>query len=236
MQIKHLIVFSSLVLAGACTLDKQAAPALTGPSELGLSLAITASPDQLPEDGQSTSMITVIARDANSQPVSGLTLHGQLLVGGAPTDVKGTLSSQTISTDSTGKATVMFTAPIQAATDTGTTVLAVEFTPVGANYANDAPHAVDIGLSLPGTISLPGPTARFTFASGPNGTHFDGSSSVAVGGRSIVSWEWDFGDGSAHGTGSTVDHAYSSTGPFVVTLKVTDSAGQVGFATQTIKF
>lgn len=236
MQIKHLIVFSSLALLGACTLDKQAAPALTGPSELGLSLAITASPDQLPEDGQSTSVITVIARDANSQPVSGLTLHGQLLVGGAPTDVKGTLSSQTISTDSNGKATVMFTAPIQAATDTGTTVLSVQFTPVGGDFANDAPHAVNIGLSLPGTISLPGPTARFTFSSGPNGTHFDGSSSVAVGGRSISSWEWDFGDGSPHGFGITVDHAYATTGPFVVTLKVTDSAGQVGLATQTIKF
>jgi PKD repeat protein len=236
VQMKRLMVFLGLAAISACSLDKQAAPALTGPSELGLTVVVSASPDQLPEDGLSTSTITVMAKDANSAPVSGLSLEGQLLVAGAPTDVKGTLSSPLISTDSAGKATVTFTAPIQAATDTGTTNLTVRFTPVGTNFANDAGHDVTIALSLPSTIALPGPTAKFTFSSGSNGTHFDGSSSIAVGGRSISTWEWDFGDGSPHGFGVTVDHAYTSSGPFVVTLKVTDSAGQVGLATQTIKF
>jgi len=52
---------------------------------------------------------------------------------------------------------------------------------------------------------------------------FDASASMPIGGE-IVSYEWDFGDGS-HATGKVVTHKYGSAGNFTVTLNVTDSEG-----------
>jgi hypothetical protein len=52
---------------------------------------------------------------------------------------------------------------------------------------------------------------------------FDGSKSYAPEGRSIVSYEWDFGDGSID-TGAGTTHVFSS-GKYTVKLTVTDNAG-----------
>ncbi|MGM0591911.1 MAG: PKD domain-containing protein [Halobacteriota archaeon] len=51
---------------------------------------------------------------------------------------------------------------------------------------------------------------------------FDGTNSTADG--TIVSYEWDFGDGT-DATGATVNHAFSTVGTYTVTLTVTDDAG-----------
>ena len=40
---------------------------MTGPSELGLSLAVTATPDLVAANGSSQSIIEVVARDANGK-------------------------------------------------------------------------------------------------------------------------------------------------------------------------
>ncbi|HOZ49756.1 MAG TPA: PKD domain-containing protein, partial [Candidatus Hydrogenedentes bacterium] len=45
------------------------------------------------------------------------------------------------------------------------------------------------------------------------------------GSGTIVSWQWDFGDGTPMGTGSTVSHAYGSPGKYTVTLTVTTDQG-----------
>ena len=58
-----------------CGVDKQSAPPLTGPSELGLSLTLTATPDQVVRDGSSRSVVTVIARDGQNRPVAGQLLN-----------------------------------------------------------------------------------------------------------------------------------------------------------------
>ncbi len=52
----------------------------------------------------------------------------------------------------------------------------------------------------------------------------DGYESTAALDTSLVSYEWDFGDGST-GVGITVDHSYGEVGQYTVTLTVTDSAG-----------
>ena len=54
---------------------------------------------------------------------------------------------------------------------------------------------------------------------------FNGSASTAVSGN-IVSWVWDFGDGTT-GTGATVAHTYNAPGEYYATLSVTDSVGRV---------
>lgn len=50
---------------------------------------------------------------------------------------------------------------------------------------------------------------------------FDGTGSYDPDGR-IVEYEWDFGDGSPKGYGQIVNHTYSASGTYEVTLKVTD--------------
>ena len=41
----------------------------------------------------------------------------------------------------------------------------------------------------------------------------------------IVEWDWDYGDGSPHGSIRTPTHCFTGTGPFLVTLKITDASG-----------
>jgi PKD repeat protein len=61
---------------------------------------------------------------------------------------------------------------------------------------------------------------------------FDGSDSMDPDGT-IVSYDWDFGDGSA-GNGPTPSHTYFAEGTFVVALTVTDDSGAMETATATV--
>ena len=56
--------------------------------------------------------------------------------------------------------------------------------------------------------------------------NFDGSGSSDPDG-SIVSYAWDFGDGST-GAGISISHTYSAAGTYTVTLTVTDNEGAIG--------
>ncbi|MDQ6687334.1 MAG: PKD domain-containing protein, partial [Actinomycetota bacterium] len=49
----------------------------------------------------------------------------------------------------------------------------------------------------------------------------------------IVSYDWDFGDNSPHGSGATTTHTYSDAGDRTVTLTVTDNNGATGQTTRT---
>ncbi len=74
-----------------------------------------------------------------------------------------------------------------------------------------------------------GPSASFTFSPQQptvNQTvNFDGSASTAPTGRTIVTYEWNFGDGSPLAFGVRVSHAYTTAGDYNVVLTVTDSLG-----------
>lgn len=58
---------------------------------------------------------------------------------------------------------------------------------------------------------------------------FEGSGSFDNDGT-IVAYDWDFGDGSPLGTGVNPTHTYTVGGTFIVTLTVTDDAGDTGMA------
>lgn len=50
----------------------------------------------------------------------------------------------------------------------------------------------------------------------------------------IVSWDWDFGDGTPHNFNANVSHAYSATGNYTVTLTATTIFGCTDSATQNV--
>jgi len=77
------------------------------------------------------------------------------------------------------------------------------------------------------------PVAIFTESAGTVDTgeviSFNGSASYDPDG-SVVSYFWDFGDGT-NGTGAVIDHSYSDDGLYTVTLIVTDDKEAIGTAT-----
>lgn len=83
------------------------------------------------------------------------------------------------------------------------------------------------------------PTSSFTFSPNSNiatgqTIFFNAEASRAATGRRIVSYDWNFGSGRT-GTGITTTKSYDTPGTYVVTLTVTDDAGEKGTSTQTVQ-
>jgi PKD repeat protein len=226
-----IILFAAAWAGSGCNLHEVEVPPLTGPSELALSIVVTASPDVVAEDGASQSLITILARDHNAQPVANVQLR-------VLADM-GQLSAGTISTASNGRASVTFTAPLTMfpGFDAGN-VATIAVVPIGTNFDNALARTVSIRLVPPAVIQVPGaPVAAFQF--GPPNPKvgdivlFDASASFDPDGN-IVSYEWDWGDGDVHGFGRNQDHNFSAPGTYFVTLTVTDNVGIKSTATRAV--
>ncbi len=94
-----------------------------------------------------------------------------------------------------------------------------------------APTAVTI-------TALATPTAAFTVSPTDPAVGrtvvFNGSGSTVPTGRTIDSYVWDFGDGTANGTGQTTSHVYTVPGTYTIVLTVTDSTGRRNVASRTL--
>jgi PKD repeat protein len=110
------------------------------------------------------------------------------------------------------------------------TVVQILATPGGTDYSNAVSRSVSIRLVPPGIILPPNGTPVPAFSYSPSAplarsdVIFDASLSTDSDGR-IVSYAWNFGDGS-QGSGALVRHEFSNDGSHTVTLTVTDDRGQ----------
>lgn len=207
------------VCVAQCSVSDQTAPSLTGPSERALSLTVTATPDQLPRDGVSQSIVTVTVRDPQGNPVVG---QG-LTVGVSPSAAVPSESS--LRTDASGRATVAVTALPPSALGNE---IRVSLLPVGVNAVNASVRSVSIFVLGPGNTTVPTP-AFTTLPAKPtvvDTVTFDASPTTDEGGPygNACTYAWAFGDGTT-GLGQIVRHLYASAGAYTVTLTVTDLAG-----------
>jgi chitodextrinase len=244
-RLAWLPVFSALAFAG-CTHSADTPPG-TGPSELGLSLDMAASPDVLTLDGQSQSLITITARDSNGSPKRDVGVRVEITTSIGIVDV-GRLSTKNVVTGGDGRATLTYTAPALPSSGNsdpgyGVTIQAV---PSGTNYATAVARSVDIRLVPPGLI-LPVPHApvpRFTFSPNSPGegqdVFFDASTTTAAcipdpaspndaskctpEAGAIVAYQWDFGNGRT-GSGVTVRTSFDLGGQYLVKLTVVNDRG-----------
>lgn len=227
---------AALTLAAGCTLDDAAAPTPTGPSTFALSLNVTASPDVLPEDGVSQSLIRIVARDVNGQPVPNVPLRVDVMSGGRIVEF-GTLSARNVTTNGSGEATVVFTAPRSAIPgfDSGTEV-EIFATPIGADWIAANPRGVLVRLVPQSVVTIPGaPIPNFTFSpvSPTVGQLVSFNASTSIDDGTIVRYRWNYGDGEVE-EGVTVAHDYVDPGIYFVTLTVTDNEGKSTSLTKSI--
>jgi PKD repeat protein len=77
----------------------------------------------------------------------------------------------------------------------------------------DVPEEPEVDFTFSPTAPAPGQQV-----------FFNASASQAATGRTLVSYEWNFGDGTT-GTGVNESHVFSESGTYNVTLRVTDDVG-----------
>lgn len=105
---------AALLGGSGCGLDETKVPPLFGPSELGLSLQMGASPDVINADGVSQSVVSITARDENGKPAANRLIYvsgqgdGALIAGGV---LVGPLQTGfTVQTGNNGVAQVVYQA------------------------------------------------------------------------------------------------------------------------------
>ncbi len=100
---------------------------------------------------------------------------------------------------------------------------------MGATYACTVPDpSVLVNQPPNAAFSMNPPTGK-----APLQVTLDGSAAVDPDG-SIVSYSWNFGDGSPQTSGQTVSHTFTATGTLTVTLTVTDDLGLQHALSKTI--
>ena len=233
---------ATIALAG-CTVKKTEAPALSGPSEFGLSLQITASPDQLSQDGLSTTQVQIVARGPDGRPARGVSMRVEIVAGGVLADY-GRLSARNVVTGEDGIGRVVYTAPppLREPVD-NFTIVTLLVTPISGDFAGSNARSVEIRLVPPGTtVIVPpngAPVPSFIVTPTPVTTYtpvtFDASATRDENAPCGVrcTYAWNFGDGSS-GTGMVTSHEYRTAGTFNASLTVTDDRGTSSTLSQPI--
>jgi len=173
------------------------------------SLSLSASPPVLPVGGGAATL-RVTAYDETFNPLANIPV---------------TLSTNAGQLNSSGN--VLFTNASGAAEDLLTTTETAEVTAKSGGV--DASTTVHVETNE-------GPTAAFVYSPTTpkvdEKVNFNASGSTDQDGT-IVSFQWDFGDGHS-GSGQTVTHQFRDAGTFTVVLVVQDNSGNRGSTSQTV--
>ena len=238
----------ALLAAGSCVQERVEPGPFSGPSELGVSLTLSASPDRLPLDGAARSDIGIQARDHRGEAIADLALSLQIVANGEFQDF-GRLSTRQVVTRADGRASAIYTAPVQAtvagsSSDSGQTV-EIWVTPVGQDFGNAVSRSLTIRLVPPGNV-VPsfGATAGFAFTPATP-TAFDSvlfatTCPDATSGECVrdpdgivTNYSWSLGDGTL-GSGPSVGHVYNAPGTYLVTLTIRDGLGRSADVTRAV--
>jgi chitodextrinase len=242
---KHVALLAAVGMfsIAGCTMKKQEAPPLAGPSEYGTAIGISVAPDILTQDGASQSLITITARDSNGQPLRNVSLRAEIQIGGVRADF-GSLSARNLVTGTDGRATVVYTAPPAPSVSVdGGTVVDIAITPVGSDFNNTSSRTAAIRLVPPGVVVPPdGLKPSFTFTpSAPTDSQtvlFSACEdptkpACAPPNNPVVGYSWNFGDGRS-ASGKSASHSYATAGIYVVTLTISDSYGRSASTAQSV--
>lgn len=222
---RTIVAIVAVLLVGGCTLKDGEAPTLTGPSEFALSVSLSASPDQLPRDGSSQSVVTVTVRDTSSRPVANQQFNVFVAI--------GTVTETSIVTGSDGRVSFGYVAPPPGSVGTAATIQVV---PVGSDARNDATRTLVIRFTGASNLRAPVPDFQTTPDEGKievnQSVRFDASKTTDepidetknAPCLEDCTYDWDFGDGST-GQGRIVTHTFTAARTYTVTLAVTDAAG-----------
>src|SRR6476469_10390847 len=128
------------VLVSGCSIEQGLSARGRARGVTSVSVMPTASPDTLPRDGRSTSLVQLFVRDDQDTAVAGQRFTLWTTV--------GTLSATDVTTASNGIATVRFTAPPANTNASSATVI---LTPVsGDRVVTSGPRTVMFALASPG--------------------------------------------------------------------------------------
>ncbi|MCC7416045.1 MAG: PKD domain-containing protein [Acidobacteria bacterium] len=249
------IAMAAALLAGtaACTVHQaDSGPEPFGPSDFGLSLDLTITPDSLNQDGASQASVVVVAHDQTGAPKANVVVRLVTSLDGTIREY-GTLSARSVVTGSDGRASAIYTAPATSLLAPGEgIVVTIVATPSGSDAQAANSRTAQLRLVPPGVILPPAqtPTAQFTYSPAPVNfniaSQFDASTSCGgslsggacpVDASAIASYAWTFGDGTS-AAGKVVSHTYvastQATTSFNVTLTVTNDRGLSASTTQAI--
>lgn len=115
LQVRYLSLLALAALASGCSLEQGLSAKGSRPAAVSLSVTSTASPDTLPRDGRSTSLVQLFVRDDQDTAVAGQRFTVRATA--------GTVSATDVTTDSNGIATVRFTAPPASIDATSATIV-----------------------------------------------------------------------------------------------------------------
>jgi PKD repeat protein len=255
LNLRLLTAAIALVGLAGCNLKDQSAPDLTGPSTLGRSVTLTASPDRILYDGSSVVTITATVRNAAGSPEPNVGLHwdaGVVTVSNgtrALTSVPVEAFPQITTTNANGVATTTVRAPIAPdVMPTGVTFLEVAALPIGDDASQLAPGvdakprfiSVELvpqtGANAPDRLPIPEFTMSPPVANINQTVTLDASltrdEGVLCGDR--CTYTWDFGANAGTKTGRVVTVSFPTAGARTVRLTVTDDKGFSATKTATL--
>jgi PKD repeat protein len=224
-----ILAASALPLAAtlaACSIEKDMPPSIAGPSEFGVALTMSATPDILMRDGNSMSVVTLSVRNSDGGAIAGQ----RVMLGLSPSN-GGTLSNYEVVTGPDGRASFELMAP---PTSTAVEVVSIVATPVGQNFDNTVSRTMSIRLVGP---AVPVPAFSYT-PSAPERLQvvtFDASATTVNGAvcGDACTYVWKFGN-EQNATGRIVTYQFQNAAAYTVQLTVTSPSGVVATTSQNL--